>query len=1398
MRKTFKTSFFLLAMFVLTMVGAAPLKAQTQITLGQTYTVDEGGSFDGMFELPDACTLAVYVTGDTGTMFDGTSEDAEMIFFEFDASDFSTSPKKLIYYITSPGTYVYKVQEANETSTYRFEIADDEVGGGGSAGGPITIVPGESYTVNPFASFEGDLNVAAPGPLTVFLGGVYSQYPAGELYNSLLMEVEQEGAGVMNEDDGGTYVTYQLSEAGIYTYKYDNSMGFDAVQLSFSFEDAPSGGGESAGFEGTIEFGKTYEISGAVFNGNFSVTEGGVITVTASPALPGANDGEYLSKADEDASLELVSETETTAVYNITKGKYGAYFYSADPMSIKYEFVAGGNTGGGDDNPNQPGELPEGYQAMEMKSYTVNGVGAVKLAYTPTTSGTLVVTQTGDFDSHLYNVVPSYDSTYGYGLTTPLEPQGGTYSGTNPYTLKYGVAAGVTYYYVGKTNPYDDLTAVSFEFEGVNNDNTIQLDTPYVVNYESPIYTFTPEETGILTVTWTNPIPSGEPALGTNFYQGSTQFFLYSDYGLSRSLPMLNHEEIEDVGCKVFFNVVAGEHYYLYLDALYDWQCVFTLEEGDLQAPSIKEIEPVPGTAFDVVNYPYSWNLILSPNEPTLDKVTLTYVPANDPNGDPTTIDLTTQNIDGGVFPPFEWGGDAMRISSVELNNLLNHNEIANETDIVFTLYGVKAAGEYVTQNLMVQGDDYVNIGENGLVTVTFKCGTPIALLTANWPSPFLSGWERGDKAGMATLTYDKEIYHVGAVTVTQGHQYYGSEGGGDTPPYSVTLPGQNVTYEGNTVNIDFTGINFNMPSGTNEVTITVSGPTGQNGLPASYDGIPVLQHYATYTTNGAVVIPEDIINYIEPRDGVTFSGLSEGEIIEITLMDNVKESTTTLTGVLSEENGAVLGTFGFTKAVGDRWIYELEEDFTFVKDQAYLFTVTAMNADDETLGSQVVYWYGSSEGSATEVPTPTIIVPLGGEAEVLYDMFEVTWGYNALTENAGDDPMQATLTFPDGTKKTVKGQITDANGFETGDVTGMPASEDNALMFRKFMSMDDDMNLIQQYGTYTVDIPEGIVLVNGTPNPAATLSFRITGEGGSSELLPYATIFEPASEFVTACLSASFTWDLTEVTATEKFNEIAVKVDVDTYTFDELDGVYLINHQEGGNEPGIWALADEDDEYNKGNVLVVNLPFDVYGTTGQYVFMIPEGAVVDADGKMNPAQEITITVLPQCEATLTVTPECNNWGEVTVKSLETVTLSWGKEVALNEGASIRLTDEMDETIADLVESGLVDIDGNDVVLNVANYTEEDGTYVIYIGEGAFLIGGMTDMSISSDIGYMFTYIVSKESGIANLVDAEDGKYVVYSLDGVMILSTDNAANLKNLESGRMYIINGKKVLVRK
>ena len=87
--------------------------------------------------------------------------------------------------------------------------------------------------------------------------------------------------------------------------------------------------------------------------------------------------------------------------------------------------------------------------------------------------------------------------------------------------------------------------------------------------------------------------------------------------------------------------------------------------------------------------------------------------------------------------------------------------------------------------------------------------------------------------------------------------------------------------------------------------------------------------------------------------------------------------------------------------------------------------------------------------------------------------------------------------------------------------------------------------------------------------------------------------------------------------------------------------------------------------------------------------------------------------------------------------------------------------------------------------------------YILYEGvaEGG-IYSTHVDLNAGAN-GAEFTVTVAQKSGVATIVAAEDGKYVVFNVNGVMILSTDNAAELERLDAG-LYIINGKKVLVNK
>lgn len=141
--------------------------------------------------------------------------------------------------------------------------------------------------------------------------------------------------------------------------------------------------------------------------------------------------------------------------------------------------------------------------------------------------------------------------------------------------------------------------------------------------------------------------------------------------------------------------------------------------------------------------------------------------------------------------------------------------------------------------------------------------------------------------------------------------------------------------------------------------------------------------------------------------------------------------------------------------------------------------------------------------GDEEYAPQGKLVVPAGGTTETFYGMVTIVWGFETIEDNMGDLPMSATITYPDGTSKVVKGTITDSNGGELGypDAAGKPYLH-NGLMFVNLLPVEEVDGLtqsVQQYGEYRIEIPAGTVLVNvegdtWLPNPEGTFTWTVTG----------------------------------------------------------------------------------------------------------------------------------------------------------------------------------------------------------------------------------------------------------------------------------------------------------------
>ena len=91
------------------------------------------------------------------------------------------------------------------------------------------------------------------------------------------------------------------------------------------------------------------------------------------------------------------------------------------------------------------------------------------------------------------------------------------------------------------------------------------------------------------------------------------------------------------------------------------------------------------------------------------------------------------------------------------------------------------------------------------------------------------------------------------------------------------------------------------------------------------------------------------------------------------------------------------------------------------------------------------------------------------------------------------------------------------------------------------------------------------------------------------------------------------------------------------------------------------------------------------------------------------------------------------------------------------------------------------------------NEVTEAGEYTLYFNQGAFTLDGSQESPETT-----FTYTVDPNaSGVSDILAGEDGKVTVATLGGVLMLKDAEASDLNLLPAG-IYIVNGKKVAIRK
>ena len=336
----------------------------------------------------------------------------------------------------------------------------------------------------------------------------------------------------------------------------------------------------------------------------------------------------------------------------------------------------------------------------------------------------------------------------------------------------------------------------------------------------------------------------------------------------------------------------------------------------------------------------------------------------------------------------------------------------------------------------------------------------------------------------------------------------------------------------------------------------------------------------------------------------------------------------------------------------------------------------------------------------------------------------------------------------------------------------------------------------VTEPGEYIINFPIGAFVfgdgMQALSSAEQTVTFSIVGDEPSYEYMNNATVVDPAQAIVGSVMQVVVTWDEQPIFlkdgATAKWY---VNSDFGDFELGELQSeapdLYLTTLA-SGDEGGIAQMADGGE-----NALVISLPFSAFFTKGIFNIVVPQATVENENGEVNPEEIITLFVVNVLDTPATISP-----AETSVETLPEITVTFDNIMTINpnDPMEIRLNQTIistDEFMTPIQDEDTGDVNG--YKFNVSKLTEEKGTYEFVLPEGAFLLIG-EDGSFNVNQEGFVEFSVTTSTGINEVVDALDGRYVVYNINGILVLDTDNAAELAGLTPG-LYIINGKKVIVR-
>lgn len=419
-------------------------------------------------------------------------------------------------------------------------------------------------------------------------------------------------------------------------------------------------------------------------------------------------------------------------------------------------------------------------------------------------------------------------------------------------------------------------------------------------------------------------------------------------------------------------------------------------------------------------------------------------------------------------------------------------------------------------------------------------------------------------------------------------------------------------------------------------------------------------------------------------------------------------------------------------------------------------------------------------------IGAPTV-TPLNGDILGSLDMIEIDWNLSELDNNlAWNEDLKVEM-------KNAKGETVDITSFVSVENEDKGMNDYGFPITEGKIVIDFGQTPYTEEGNYQITLPEGLVSIAAyeyEPNPEIVLNYVVSAKAATP--MENGTVAEPLGKYQPSMGYVTVTWNEQPiyVYAGAQANLVFTPADggdKEEYVIDVM-GISLWSPEEPG-VPAVSVAAEEEDEHPI-DAVQLDMVFELFGKVGTYTYNVPAGIVRNADGQRNPAQSFVFEVLPTSETVPTVTPavELNEYGmgTATVAAIDEISVVWGEKSLEYIGGA----DAVRFGEAEVGKS--VKVENNALVVSVKDLNQEPGNYEFVLMEGCVVIGGEA-LNGMLDI----TYIVSTGSLVEFAAADEDGLYRVYGLDGVNVLTTSDAADLKALSNG-LYIVNGKKVLFKK